>query len=253
MKACTCTSDSLPSDIVQTKTNEPIPGVPTSFRFSSYRTANMIKLRWNEPNRNHRFVNCYGIEYRTRWGKDWAQAGSTPKLSYRVNELSQDKKYYFRIRAINRTGDCSEYTNEIDVTTKFSKISKAALSPLVFAGSTVAAPFLTGPLVGVAAGMVSSARRSKSESEENKKEVSTAEEKKWPTAGDVVVGASVGIGAGVVSTLCAPITAPLTGGLMVAHFASDWGEELSDQSDLDEKEFEKWGKKLIKKLKLNKK
>ena len=40
----------------------PVPGIPTNFRFSSHRTANMVKLQWDKPDINPLFADRYEIE-----------------------------------------------------------------------------------------------------------------------------------------------------------------------------------------------
>ncbi len=242
------TGDSIPSDIRERETHEPDPGIPTRFRCSSYRTANMIKLRWNQPNINNRFVNHYEIEYRTRWSKKFAVAGNTEKLSFRIKSLSQDTKYFFRIRAVNATGRYSVYTDVIDEQTKYSKLSKFALAPVVFAGSTIAAPFLAGPLLGVMAGMIAGMVASEPKDSDSQSEENESNDDKKVSAGAVAAGIGVGVGTGIATTLLAPITALITGGVMVAGLANDWWcEEDSDQSDLDEEELKKEEKKQKKK------
>ncbi len=221
--------DSPPSDNVEAKTYEPIPGTPSSFRFSSYRTAHMIKLRWKEPDLNHRFVNHYEIEYRTRWDTHFAKAGNTTRLSYRIVGLSQDTKYYCRIRAVNTSGQCGNYTDMIDETTRFNAAAKVALSPFVLLGGIFGAPILTGPAVGLATGQAVYDGNSDADEGERK-------------AGALVTGVSAGVGAGVLGAVLSPLLAPATGAAMVYMFATH-GDEFSDQSDLDEDEKKEQEKK----------
>ncbi len=119
---------------------------------------------------------------------------------------------------MNTTGQCGNYTDMIDETTRFNAAAKAALSPFMLLGGILGAPFLTGPAVGLATGQAVYNGNYDADEGERK-------------AGAVVTGVSAGVGAGVLGAVFLPILAPAAGATMVYTFTTH-GDEFSDQSDL---------------------
>ena len=197
---------SQPSETVRTQTNEPIPGMPLNFRVSTKRTANMIKLRWSQPDR---FACRYELQMRTRRG-NWSRVLYSERLSAKATDLNQDTKYYFRVRAVNRSGYWSNFTEEIDAETRFSNLSKAALAPLVFIGGSLASPIILGGL-GLASEIVDSDRETLLEQAD---------------------GLTDGIFLGVAGLILGIPAAPFVGGFLTHKFVN-WGDDYSDQSDDD--------------------
>ena len=198
--------DSQPSETVRTQTNEPKPGMPLNFRVSTKRTANMIKLRWSQPDR---FACRYELQMRTRRG-NWSRVLYSERLSAKATDLNQDTKYYFRVRAVNRSGYWSNFTEEINAETRFSNLSKAALAPLVFIGGSLASPIILGGL-GLASEIVDSDRETLLEQAD---------------------GLTDGIFLGVAGLILGIPAAPFVGGFLTHKFVN-WGDDYSDQSDDD--------------------
>ena len=204
--------DSPPSETVTTCTQEPIPGPPCKLRVSSKCTAKSIKIRWSEPSLYPRFAYYYKIEMRHRKQGEWKYVTDSKKLSAEVKGLNQNAKYYFRIKAFNKTGECSNFSEEIKAKTKMHKAAKGTLAPLAFIGGTMAGPFIGG-IGGAAFG------------------VSEATDKASSKAGKGFAGVAGGtaglVGGGILGTL----GAPLVGGAFAYQLCheSDWSEQSSDE------------------------
>lgn len=119
------------------------PSLPTKFRVSSKRSDSLIKVQWNPSGTC--LVTYYEILKRTKKGKYDEKAVEVPgnKLSATFTNLKHNTHYYFKIRACNSESYTSNWSGEIIANTRLSKVVKAAVSPLVFAAGTVAAPFVT--------------------------------------------------------------------------------------------------------------
>ena len=227
--------DGPPSEKVTIRTNEPIPGPPVDFRLSSKRTAHTIKLRWSQPSINPRFACSYQLDMRRKRG-EWGFVACSRKLSAEATALNQDTKYYFRVKAINRNGDCSSFAEEIEAETRFSSYSKAALAPLVFIGGTFAAPFVASIGLGIGSGIVASNVVSNPDilsnplkSPQEIQNMITKDKTAGETAARVAAGVVGGVGGGIVGSTFAP----LVGGFLTHQFVH-WGDNYSDQSDDEE-------------------
>ena len=208
--------DGLPSDTVDVL---PVPGKPTNVRQSSNYTSSMIKLRWNSPGTCKGVVDHYQIKYKRKKHllKDDKpfyvfETKSKDKFSAKIDKLKSDTEYVFDVSAVNEKGVSGE-AHRLIAETRWKKVTKAALSPLVFLGTTAAAP-LTGTVVYAAgAGMLAA---------EN------IDSKAGAVAGAVGAGIAGGIGGAVLST----VGAPFTGGLVAHLFVHGFGPD-SEQSDDD--------------------
>ncbi|MBR5437706.1 MAG: fibronectin type III domain-containing protein [Clostridia bacterium] len=89
------------------------PDKVKNFRASSVGDT-YIKLRWSGASG----ADKYEIQMSTD-GKKWKNTATTKKKYYTVKKLTADKKYYFRIRAVNGNGKGS-YSSKIAVTTLIS-------------------------------------------------------------------------------------------------------------------------------------
>ena len=138
---------SAPSESVDVTTDIPIPGKPTYFRPSSYFTSNLIKIRWKPPKEYPEFVDHYEVQYKRRKkelnSKEPYAVIRTTKISAEAENLKSDTWYVFHVKAVNKKGESSRAAR-IEAETKWKKAAKAALSPFVFIGGTVAGPVIGG-------------------------------------------------------------------------------------------------------------
>ena len=208
---------SPPSNSTTCQTHVPIPGIPEELRVSTKRTSSMIKIRWVPPSINPQTVDRYELQMRTKKG-EWHHVAYSTKTSAKATGLKQDKLYFFRVQALNRKDQSCGFTDTIEAETRFGKAAKAALTPLVFVGGTLAAPFSSALAGGVGGGFTAA------ESVDNK-------------AGAVAAGVAGGVAGGVGGGIVGTIGAPFVGGAL-AHTFVHWGDEYSDQSS-DEDEVEK--------------
>ena len=148
----TCTSEvsdkETPTDLA--------PGPPTSLTVVG-RANNRIKIEWKEPGINPRAVKEYQIEKRTK-NTDWEPVEphrSPDRLSVVVTGLKSNKKYWFRVLAINERGTKGDSCEEIQSETKFGSKTRKMLTGLAFAGGTVgglaATPLVAPVLIPVGA------------------------------------------------------------------------------------------------------
>lgn len=95
-----------------------VPGKPTSL--SAETASKKVTLTWKAPsNTGSSSINGYVVEYSTD-GSDWDQyevssskGYTTSSKSYTVSGLTNGKKYYFRVYAVNDEGDgepCAKIT-----------------------------------------------------------------------------------------------------------------------------------------------
>ena len=161
-----------------------------------------------------RFAYYYKIEKRHGKRGEWKYVTDSKKFSAEVKGLNQNAKYYFRIKAFNKTGECSNFSEEIKAKTKMHKAAKGTLAPLAFIGGTMAGPFIGG-FGGAAIG------------------ISEATDKASSKAGKGFAGVAGGtagvVGGGILGTL----GAPLVGGAcayLLCH-ESDWSEQSSDEEE----------------------
>ena len=199
--------ESPPSDTVDVL---PVPGKPTNVRQSSNYTSSMIKLRWKPPEKYSGLVDHYQIKYKRKkhLSKDKPfyvfETKSKDKLSAKIDELKSDTEYVFYLSAVNEKG-VSGQAERLIAKTRWKKLTKAALSPFVFLGTTVA-----GPVLGaVGGGMLA---------------VESIDSKAGAVAG--------GVGAGIGGALLCTVGAPFVGGTMAHYFVHGLGPD-SEQSDDD--------------------
>ena len=232
---------SQPSEPVQIQTQVPIPGVPTEVRQSTYYTSSLLKIRWEPPLENPAYVDKYVVRYKKKKKEfdrkcEFQEIKTTSKkLSATAKHLKSDTKYIFHVAAFNSLNESCGHIR-IEAETRWHKAAKAMLSPLVFAGATVASPLLgtvggvvvggtTGGLVGGATG---SAIYDKSDTKIGK-----------GTAIGVGVATGVGAGAtgaiagGVGGAVVGTVGAPVIGGV-VAHRFIRGSNDYSDQTDEDD-------------------
>ena len=208
----------------------PVPGPPTNVHSSTKRTSKMIKIRWDPPNENPEAVACYELQMKRKKNYDWEHVTYSNKLSAKATGLSSNTKYYFRVFTRNKAnkGNFSEPHKE---KTRLGKAAVAALTPAVFIGGTVAAPFAgilgggaIGGLVGGASGVAVA------DNIDNKAGAAAAGITTGVTAGaaGTVVGA---VGGAVVGT----VGAPIMGGVLARKFVKH-GDDYSPQSSEGEED-----------------
>ena len=207
---CSTTSESTTC-----QTDVPIPGLPRRLRASTKRTSSMIKIRWVPPSINPEAVHRYELQMRTKKGK-WDHIAYSTKTSAKATGLKQDKKYFFRVQALNRRDQSCGFTDTIEEETRFGKAARAALAPLVFVGGTLGAPFL-GIGGGIATGIAAA------DSVDNK-------------AGAVAAGVAAGVATGVSGTIVGTLGAPFVGGVMTYEFIKMTGDDSCSDQSSDEEE-----------------
>ena len=200
---------SQPSESTICQTDVPIPGIPEELRVSTKRTSSMIKIRWAPPSINPDAVHRYELQMRTKKGK-WQHITYSTKTSAKATGLKQDKKYFFHVQALNRQDKSCGFTDPIEAETRFGKAAKAALTPFVFVGGTLAAPFSAALAGGIGSGLLAA---------------DLVDDKAGAVAAGVAAGVAGGVGGGIVGTL----GAPFVGGAL-AHTFVHCGDEYSDQS-----------------------
>ena len=201
---------SAPSESVDVTTDVPIPGEPTNIRPSSYFTSNSIKIRWDPPEEYPESVDHYEVQYKRRKefdSKVLHKVIKTTKLSAKAKNLKSDTWYVFHVKAVNKKGESGKAAR-IEAETRWKKATKAALSPFVFIGTTVA-----GPLIGGYKGGVIGAE-------------SRTRYLPDSTAGSVAGAVGGAIGGGLLGTVGAPVI-----GAACAHKFVHGSSDQSDQSD----------------------
>ena len=143
------------SSEVKLTPSDMIPGPPTSLTVAG-RAEDKIKIAWKEPSINPTAVEKYQIEKRIRF-KSWEPVGppqSSDKLSAVVAGLETNKKYWFRVLAINDKGVKGASSEEIKSETKLGPKTRYLLTGLGSVGGVIggilAAP-ITIPVAAVAA------------------------------------------------------------------------------------------------------
>lgn len=132
------------------------PGPPTSLSVVA-RAENKIKIAWEEPSINPTAVKKYQIEKRRR-SKPWEPVGlpqPSDKLSAVVADLETNKKYWFRVFAINDREIKGE-SCEIQSETKCGPKTRGLLTGLSAVGGTLGGVLLTP--VGIVAAPVYGAK-----------------------------------------------------------------------------------------------
>ena len=221
------------SEILPITTYSIPPGRPVGLRASSYRTSNTLKIRWIEPEMNpHQVLLVH--HYEVDWGKrEWRKKcinepiTMVKKLSAKFTKLKSNTCFWFRVRAVNRKGRASEYTEEIKIETKMigggaRRVKAIAAGVGTGMLMTVLSPVFTGAALGIIAGGAA---------------VVDVEEKE--RKGKYAAGAAAGIAAGVGGTALGTIGAPVIGAAMgygVGKMIME--EDISDQSDEDEEDEE---------------
>ena len=226
------------SDILTVNKQDTIPGPPRNVRESTKKTDNLLKLRWNPPAINAFAVDHYDVHM---MDKDGVFTSASPegkkicKCSATIRNLSQNKKYIFRVCSVNNKGVRSSFTEEIMVETNLSNAVKGAIGGAGVAGGIAGGVLfgaVSGPVGGVAVGVL--AGISAAEKVENK-------------AGKAVVGTLAGVGAGVASgigltlltplnMICSPVMFALEAGKATAKsMEKNWSDQSSDEEEEGDK------------------
>lgn len=190
--------------------DEAVPSAPWCLRVSTKRTANLIKIRWKEPELNAHAVNHYEMQMRSK-KSGWAEISTSTKCSAKATHLSSDTKYFFRVRAFNGRGESSDFSSEIEAETRLSKAARALLSPLVFLGGTIAGPVVGAGIGGVGAGLL-------------------AAEKIDNKAGAATAGTAAGVAGAAGGAVLGTVGAPFVGGVAAHMFVHgmSWSPQSSD-------------------------
>ena len=205
-----------------------VPGPPTNIRSSSKRTSKMIKIRWDPPDEYPEAVERYELQMKRKKKDDWEHVAYSTKLSGKATGLSSNTKYYFRVFSRNKV-DQGNFSEPHKEKTRLGKAAIAAITPVVFIGGTIAAPFAgilgggaVGGLVGGASGVAVADKI------DNKAGAAAAGITTGVTAGaaGTVMGA---VGGAVVGT----VGAPIIGGVLAREFVKH-GNDYSPQSSEDE-------------------
>lgn len=113
------------------------PGKVKSLKISSVK-ASSLKLKWKKTETAEKYEIYISTD-----GKKWEKKATTKKISYTVKKLKSNKKYYFKVRAVNSSGKGSFSSKKSAVTllsapkikivagtgkltVKWNKISKAS-------------------------------------------------------------------------------------------------------------------------------
>ena len=226
--------ESEQSDILTVNKQDAVPGPPTNVRESTKKTNNLLKLRWDPPAINAFAVDHYDVYKMDKDGAFISTSSDGKKIykcSATVRNLSQKKKYIFRICSVNSKGVRSSFTKEIMVETKLSNTVKGTLGGASVAGGIAGGVLLgavSGPVGGVAVGVMAG---------------NSAAKKVKNKAGKAVVGTLAGVGAGIASgvglTFLTPISmigapvllgAAAAGGTAIA-MEKNWSDQSSDEED----------------------
>ena len=189
------------------------PFSPKNVRVSSKRTHSLIKIRWNAP--DSPLITHYEIVRRTKtenYNNENLVKVPANKFSATFINLKHNTYYNFKVRTCNGIY-ASEWSEEVETNTRIHKGIKAALSPAVWALSTVATPFLS---LALPIGTAVVAGQAANEKTDNK-------------AATAVAGAAGAVGGAALVPL-GVLTAPVAGALY-AHYFVHGMDELSDQSD----------------------
>lgn len=213
--------DSLPSDDIEAKTDQPTPGIPIGLRVSSKRTTTTIKIRWEEP-RNSHVVDHYEIE-RVAAKMGFPEIEKSDKLSAEFTKLESNSKSYFRVRAVNKAGQYGDWSEPIKAKTRQKGAKKAkAITAGIGAGVGI---FLASP-VAMAGGLAVGAGLLASEREEKKDHGMGAQ-----VAAGTAAGVAAGVGGAILGTIVAPFSGITAGVLTTAMLLHS---ETSPQTTDDE-------------------
>ena len=128
------------------------PGRPQNVRSSSYRGAEHLKIRWNEPATNAEYVTHYIVKYKkANDSKDHWHTRTTRrrnKLSAIVRGLKPDTDYRFCVQSANGCID-GETSESIEMDTRWSKAAKVFVTPAVVVGGALATPFAAGAAIAM--------------------------------------------------------------------------------------------------------
>lgn len=230
---------SQPSNSVKLRTQIPIPGVATEIRQSTFCTSSLLKIRWKPPNEHPKYANKYIVRYKKK-KKEFDRRHEfevieTKKLSATARNLKADTTYVFYVSAHNSLGESCGNVARIEAKTKWHKAAKGLLSPFVFAGATLASPFLGtvgGAALGATLGGVAGVEAGEAIYDKSDSKVGKGAGVGVGVATGVGVGAvgvvAGGVGGAVVGTVGAPVT-----GIAAAHTFVHGTNDYSDQSDDD--------------------
>ena len=158
------------------------PGEPVELTVV-HTTTRTIIIEWSEPETNEYMVDHYEVQ----WGRNGniKKKRTTPRCYTVFRQLQTNKKYLFKVRAVNKMGYGSEFI-EIEAETKSmaGKVAKAlGAGAATGAATTVMSPF-SAVITGVAAGAGAGAAAAESVEDKGK-------------GAEVAAGAAAGIGGGV--------------------------------------------------------
>ena len=173
--------DSHPCEDV-IKVNRIPPGEPVGLELV-HTTTRTIIIEWSKPKTSSYVVDHYEVQ----WGRNGniEKKRTTPRCYAVFRQLQTNKKYLFKVRAVNKMGYGSEFI-EIDAETKSmaGKVAKAlGAGAATGAATTVMSPF-SAVITGVAAGAGAGAAAAESVEDKGK-------------GAEVAAGAAAGIGGGV--------------------------------------------------------
>lgn len=225
------------SNLVKLKTKVPIPGIATEIRKSTFYTSNLLKIRWNPPDKNSQYVGKYIVKYKKK-EKEFDERHKfevieTKKLSATSRNLKSNTTYVFYVSAHNSFGESCGDKARIEARTKWPKAAKCVLSPFVFAGATLASP-----LLGTVGGVVFGAILGGVAGVETEQAIYSMSNSKAGKGCGVGVGVATGVGVGTVGAVAGglggavigTVGAPVTG-IAAAHTFVHAIDDYSDQSD----------------------
>lgn len=102
---------SEPSDPIEVSASNLVPGKPENLCVADV-SHNWIKIKWDKPKRFSRAAKRYEVEIKK--GSEWKHAAKSEKSKriVHISDLKPDKKYCFRMVAINE-GRRGEYSDEL--------------------------------------------------------------------------------------------------------------------------------------------
>ena len=95
---------------VKVRISDAIPGPPASIRESTKKRSDVLKIRWEKPLINSFAVHHYEVHMKQKDGS-FVLHSETKKCSATIRNLSQNKKYLFRVCSVNKNGVKSDFTD----------------------------------------------------------------------------------------------------------------------------------------------
>lgn len=220
---------SQPSNPVEIKTREPVPGVPTRGRPSSHFTQSTAKIRWKPPHEYPKYVAKYIVRYkimkkRNDPNEQWeTKEIPATKLSFKARNLKSHTRYEFHIIAVNSDDEDCGGTERVEAETRWHIAVKAPLTPLVFVGATLASPVLWAGGVSSVQKKICKATIPDLDDQMYDQIIAEDEEVRSITHANIALSGVLGP---VYGTLLAPIT-----GIALSHEFVHGSSIISDQSD----------------------